>query len=585
MSGLIGKFSFDPQEPLARPVLEQMLDAARPCLPERLDGVARSGSGRDIFQAPGIAIGVAGEARDLTIAAHEFPPLRAAAHAELANAAALRHQLAALGYTFTTDADSEVMLAAYAQWGTGAFRRFRGPFACAIWDAMNRRLVLARDHVGIRPLYFALLPNHGLVFASEIRSLVCDPGVPRDWCATAIDAYLALGYVPAPLTAYRRISKLEAGSFLVIEGRRFHVERYWDLPAAETQPARTVVAGIAADVRRVMTDQAADGLVHGLLYSGGVGSTTLLASAPSTVSTIVSVAMGADGDELARSDRAAAHLGYLCEIEGAQPKLPRLAREMAALCDEPVADPAAVSHLALCIAARRQTDVAFAATGAATLWGGHPRHRHPRPLQDTNGRRALYTRAFAWDVRDVNPLARHLELELARDTSDPIDRALYVDAHTFLPDSELVVAEHAAAAAGLRLRYPLLDPDLVARAATTPGTLKQHGGADMYALRLVLGRSLPAALLPPARRSPARHAWLDPALAALVPAVLLSPRFDGRGIVSRPALRHLWDEHVSGRHDHGHRLWALLMLEFWFRDSIDGDAAEEPVEYAVLKAA
>lgn len=140
-------------------------------------------------------------------------------------------------------------------------------------------------------------------------------------------------------------------------------------------------------------------------------------------------------------------------------------------------------------------------------------------------------------------------------------------------------------AAGLRLHYPMLDPDLMACAGATPGTLKQHGGSDMYALRAILEPSLPAALMPPPRRPRAPHTWLESALTSLVPAVLLSPRFDGRGVVSRPALRELWDEHRTRRRNHDHRLWSLLMLEFWFRDLIDGDAAEEPTEYAVFKAA
>jgi hypothetical protein len=104
----------------------------------------------------------------------------------------------------------------------------------------------------------------------------------------------------------------------------------------------------------------------------------------------------------------------------------------------------------------------------------------------------------------------------------------------------------------------------------------------MYALRTLLARELPAGLMPPARRLPARHTWLGPALAALVPAVLLGPRFDGRGIVSRPALRQMWTDHQGGRRDHAHRLWSLLMLEFWFRDAIDGNAADMPTEYAVV---
>jgi asparagine synthase (glutamine-hydrolysing) len=624
VGAIIGKFSFDPQEPLARPVLEQMLDAS----------LQRAAS-RDLFAVPGIALGACGDAELLRRDSSEFRPLHLVADASITNAALLRCELERLGHRFAGFTAVEVIQHAYDAWGTECFTRLRGPFACAIWDGAARRLIIARDHLGIRPLYFAVLPNHGLVFATDIRALLQDPGVSREWCSEAIDAYLAVGYVPAPLTAYRRVSKLEAAHVLIVEGHSLRVERYWDLPAPEAAVATDTTDRLSRSLHQVMTAQAADGRVSGLLYSGGVGSTTLLASLPEQVSTIVSVDEQ-DGADLARSDRAAAHLGFRRDLETADPQVPLLAQELAAHFAEPIADPAAVSQLALCMAARRHTDCAFSATGAATLWAGHARHRVERvemtlrawlaaplaawsaglarPLQDAfrgaralshlalppadayavkhayglwddHHRRSLYTRGFAWEVRDANPFARHLELYLSRDTADPIDRALYVDAHTFLADSELIASEHAAAAAGMQLRYPMLDPALALLAGRTPGELKQRAGRDMYALRLVLARALPRELMPPTRRRRAVHAWLEPALSSLVPAVLLSPRFDGRGIVSRPALRGLWEEHRSGRCNHGHRLWSLLMLEFWFRDSIDGDAAEEPEEYAVLKAA
>jgi asparagine synthase (glutamine-hydrolysing) len=125
----------------------------------------------------------------------------------------------------------------------------------------------------------------------------------------------------------------------------------------------------------------------------------------------------------------------------------------------------------------------------------------------------------------------------------------------------------------------------MAAAASTPFRLKQRGGADLYALYALLARELPPAAMPPARRVPTRHPWLGAALKTLVPDVLLGPRFDSRGIVSRPMLRQLWSDHQSGRRNHAHRLWSLVMLEFWFRHAIDGNAADVPTEYAVLKVA
>lgn len=624
---MLGKISFDPREPMALPIIEQMLAAAADA-PD---------AGRGIYCAPGIALGWMDRERPRA-GGRDGATRVVVADADITNGAALATELQRLGRAMRDAAADTLILHAYQQWGARAFARLRGPFACAIWDATARRLVLARDQLGLRPLYFAVLPDHGVVFATHLRALLRDPGVAREWCPAAIDAYLTVGYVPAPLTPYRRISKLEPGHLLVIEGRRLHVERYWDLPAATTRAGAEgdVLRRIGERLREVVHEQRAGGDSNGVLYSGGTASTTLLSLAPQGWSRAVTVTADQDGSEVVRSGRAASLLGRSRDLDTRTPDFAALARELAAGCDEPVGDPAAVSQFAICLGARRYVDCALAAHGAATLWADHARHRVERveaaarawlarplasvgaeigrSLQDTvrgaralshlalppadacavkhaygfwddAWRRTLYTRGFAWEVRECNPLARHLELYASRDTADPLDRALYVDALTFLPDSVLTVADCTARAAGLRLRLPMVDPDMVAAVAALPSGVKRRGAAGMYALRALLTRELPPGLLPPARRVPARHAWLAPALRALVPSVLLAPRFDGRGIVSRPALRRLWNEHRRGRRDHAHRLWSLLMLEFWFRNAIDGNAADVPVEYAVVKAA
>jgi asparagine synthase (glutamine-hydrolysing) len=297
--------------------------------------------------------------------------------------------------------------------------------------------------------------------------------------------------------------------------------------------------------------------------------------------------------ELTRSHAAAAAAGHAPQIEIATPDMSFLASELASRFDEPIADPSAIAQYAMCVAASLHVNCALAAHGATAVWAGYARHRVERPAAacavrhsygfcDEDNRRQLYTRDFAWEVRDANPFARHLELYVARDGADALDRALYVDVRTFLPDSVLAVAERSALSAGLRLRFPFLDREFVEFAAAVPSAHKQQGSTGMLALHELLARRLPPALMPPAQRRPAHHAWLPGALATMVPPVLLAPRFDSRGIVSRPALKQLWEEHGTGRRDHARRLWSLLMLEFWFREFIDGDAAEEPGGYAVL---
>ena len=567
VGGLIGKFSFDPQEPLSRSALDQMIDDSQ--------GPATS---RDFVTAPGIALGVHG--RRTSIAALEQPLLRVAANTAITNAAAIRAELSACDHAFDTASDAELILRAYARWSIGCFGRLRGPFACALWDAAARRLVLARDQIGIRPLHFAVLPNQGVLFASDIRSVISHPDMSREWCPDAIDTYLAFGYVPAPLTAFRRITSLEPAHVLIVEGRRLHIERYWDVPAPQSLRLDDALERGRQDVRRVIDDQAsrAD---ESLLYSGGLGSTTLLACAAQPLSPVLTVDFGLDGAERARTERAANHLGYSTERVEPEPIAAGLVRELAAHFDQPVADPRAVTQLALCRAARQRTDSACTATGATALWSQRP--SQPRQHLDEHCRHALYTRAFAWQVRDSDPFARQTELLEGVVPPDPPARARYVDAHTRLPGSEIVIAERAAAAAGLELRYPLLDPILVASAAAIRAQLTSRR-AGTSALQLLLSPLVPRNLLPSPKNRPAAG-WLAAALLPLVPGTLLSARFDSRDIVSRPTLRRLWEEHASGRRDHGGLLWSLLMLELWFRHRVDNDASDEPEEYAVRRAA
>jgi asparagine synthase (glutamine-hydrolysing) len=594
MGAIIGRLSFDSEEILARTVLDRMLEAS----------VRRAIETRGLFAAPGIALGSCGAPREngaSPIGTSERHTVRVVADSQLTNAGELRAALESEGHRLRERTDEELIAHAYDRWGTRAFERLRGPFACAIWDEPNRRLVFARDHVGIRPLHFALLRDHGIVFASDIRALLQDPGVVREWCPDGIDTYLALGYIPAPLTAYRRISKLEPAHFLVVEGRRLHVEEYWDLPVPSKVIApRDVPTAVEGALKAAVRRHLKDSRDAGLLYSGGTASCALLSVVNGKAGVPITVDVDQDPSELARSDAAAAHLGRVRELETITRPMSSLVEELTVAGGEPVADPSAVTQLAVCQAAATRSDMALTAHGAAAFWAACGRRRgllsylslHPRQdafpvydayrLWDGERRRSIYTRGFAWQVREANPFVRHLERYASRGTRDPVDRALYVDARTCLPDNTLAIADRAAGAAGLVLRHPFLDRQMVELAMATPPALKQHGRTDMYALRRLLTPQLPPHLLPPALRQPARHTWLPAALTILVPKMLLGPRFDGRGIVSRPALRQLWNEHLSSRADHSRRLWALLMLEFWFREFIDGDAAAEPLEYAVL---
>jgi asparagine synthase (glutamine-hydrolysing) len=524
--------------------------------------------------------------------------IRAVADSQLINAGELRDTLERGGHRFPMRTDAELIAHAYDRWGTLAFARLRGPFACAIWDDANRRLILARDHVGVRRLYFAVLPGHSVVFASDVCALLRDPDVPRDWCPYGIDAYLALGFIPAPLTAFRQISKLQPAHYLLVDGQRLHLEQYWDFSTPRIATRCGSVTAIAASLRTAVRHELKHQPRAALLYSGGTASSALLSVTPATFGVPITVHTDQDPAELTRSYAAASMLGRARELETLEQPVSSLVEAVAAASGEPIADPSAVIQLAICTAAARHTDIALTGHGAAILWSGYDRRALPSrfalrigndyaamresTVWEDRRRRSIYTRAFAWKVRDTNPFSSHLERWQSQVDDAPADRMRYVNARTALPDNVLAFAANASQAAGISLRFPFLDDQMTELAMQTPAEVRRRGPFAMSIIRQLFAPRLPRRLRPPARQ-PVRHDWLAPLLTALVPRMLLAPRFDGRDIVSRPALRRVWNEHLAARLDHSRRLWSLLMLEFWFREFIDGDAAGEPLEYAVLR--
>ena len=224
MCGIAGRFNFDPGRPVDGPVLAAMTESI----------AHRGPDSAGYFRAPGIGVGH----RRLSIIdlatgdqplANEDDSVQVVFNGEIYNFADVRAELLSLGHRFKTGSDTEVIVHGYEQWGEHCVDRFRGMFAFAVWDGRERRLLLARDRLGVKPLYYAELPGVGIVFGSEIKALLQDPDVSREWRPEAIDAYLTLLYVPAPATVYSAIRKLPPAHVLVAERGRIRTSRYWDL--------------------------------------------------------------------------------------------------------------------------------------------------------------------------------------------------------------------------------------------------------------------------------------------------------------------------------------------------------------------
>jgi asparagine synthase (glutamine-hydrolysing) len=622
MCGIAGKLTWNPRGPIDPDLLGAMTDAVRHRGPDA-DG---------FYFGDGVGLGH----RRLSIIdlatgdqplANEDRTVWTVFNGEIYNFAEVRQELEAHGHRFRTASDTEVLVHGYEQWGVDLVDRLRGMFAFAVWDARERRLILARDRVGVKPLHYALLDD-GLVFGSEIKSLLVDPAVPRDWSPEALDAYLALLYVPAPLTIYRAVHKLPPGHVLVAEGGQVRVSRYWDLPfatAARADSEDVWLEALEAELREAVGLRLISDVPLGAFLSGGIDSSLVVAfmkeaSDAPVITTSIGFAEGAY-DELQHAKRVAQHLGVVQHTHVVTPHVEALLPRLAWHFDEPFADSSAVPTYYVSAAAREHVTVALSGDGGDELWAGYARHRvehtehrvrralgpaasvvgqaaravplrvrgarslrhlahapghalalkHEYGMFDGAARQGLYSAGFRASVGGSDPLSAFRARYDACDSADPLDRAMYVDVHTYLHDDVLTKVDRMSMAVSLESREPLLDHRLLEFAARVPVSLKLRDGVSKYLLRRVLAARLPAPVL--ARRKQGFAApiaeWLRGPLEPMLHDLVRSRRSLERGVFEPAGVVRLLDEHGTGKEDHCHRLWQLLMLELWFRQFAD----------------
>ena len=622
MCGIAGKLKWDPRGAIHPDLLGAMTDAVRHRGPDA-DG---------FYFGDGIGLGHRRlSIIDLTTGdqpiANEDGTVWTVFNGEIYNFAEVRQRLESHGHCFRTSSDTEVLVHGYEQWGVDLVDRLRGMFAFAVWDARERRLVLARDRVGVKPLHYAVLDD-GLVFGSEIKSLLVDPAVPRDWSAEALDAYLALLYVPAPLTIYRAVHKLPPGHVLVAEGGQVRLSRYWDLPFATEGAADAEEAWLApleAELREAVALRLISDVPLGAFLSGGIDSSLVVAFMKETSDApVITASIGfAEGayNELQHARTVAQHLDVVQHMHVVTPQVEMLLPKLAWHFDEPFADSSAVPTYYVSAAAREHVTVALSGDGGDEVWAGYARHRveqmehrvrralgpasgavgqvarvvplavrgarslrhlahapahalalkHEYGMFDAAARQGLYSDGFRRAVGASDPLAAFQARYNACSSSDPLDRAMYVDVHTYLHDDVLTKVDRMSMAVSLESREPLLDHRLLEFSARVPVSLKLRDGMSKYLLRRVLARRLPPPVL--ARGKQGFDApigdWLRGPLQCMLHDLVGSRRSLERGIFAPPAVQRLLDEHRTGTADHRHRLWQLLMLELWFRQFAD----------------
>lgn len=547
---------------------------------------------------------------------------------EIYNFRELRRDLEAAGHTFRTVSDTEVILRAYQAYGLECVHRLRGMFTFALWDARQRRLLLARDRVGIKPLVYSW-DGRTLRFASEIKALLADPSLERTLDRDALADYLTFLAVPSPRTIFREIRKLPPASYLVIDFLRGEpqVRSYWDLRfAPDPKPSEAEwLEGLRWHLQDAVTSHLVSDVPIGAFLSGGMDSSTVVAlmakASPGRVRTFSIGFDEADFDELAYARSVARRYGtdhYEFVVKpDALEALPRLA----AAFDEPFADSSALPSYYVAKITREHVTVALSGDGGDEGFAGYTRYaqadrlhrlldRGPlslaRPLlrlgarlmpSGMRGRGSLtlfgappldrYFQMMTFQNaatlrRLIAPEARPAEIAggwsqdllgrvAASGAADHVATLQYLDVQRYLPDDILTKVDRTSMMVSLEARVPLLDHVLLEFLATMPTSLKLAHGAGKAILKRAMEPDLPAEVLH--RRKMGfgvpLGTWFRRELADYVRDVLLDRRTRERGLVDAPAVAAILAEHHSGRRDRSGIIWSLLCLEEWARRWMD----------------
>ncbi len=593
----------------------------------RMTGVLahRGPDGEGFFEADGIALGhrrlsiidLAGGDQPIF---NETGDVVIVFNGEIYNYKELQQSLRANGHTLSTSTDTEVIVHLYEDYGPTFVDHLNGMFAIALWDAKRKRLVLARDRMGEKPLYFAELSGT-LVFGSELKSLLEVPGLEQTIDIEALDDYLAYGYVPAPRTIFKNVFKLPAAHRLILESGRYVTERYWtvdDEPAPVPNSEAEAIAALRELLQDAVRIRLRSDVPVGAFLSGGIDSSLIVALASAAavepLQTFTIGFPGANQDESGDAAVLAKHFGTrhttipIDEVDLSL--LPTLVSQF----DEPFADPSSVPTFHVTREASRFVKVCLSGDGGDELFGGYRRYR-PEPFEpfinrmpqfvrrggfgtaaklvpsslpgagwldrmSVDGARRLQRKVGIFSQAERLALWRPEYREALQDDAaylaafydeapgTDLERRMATDRQTYMPEDVLTKVDRDSMANSLEVRVPLLDHRIAALSTRLPYDLKFRNGTGKYALREVLRGLVPDEVFNRPKRGfgmPLRD-WqesgkLDPFLSQLRASDSHVAKF-----LSRRALDKLLERGGTTSRDTSSRLWALLWLEIWLRD-------------------
>ena len=633
MCGIAGAIWTDPDLAVSDDTLLRMTNVLAHRGPDDSGTYLRPHQARPPYEPlPGIALGH----RRLSIidVAHGKQPLANEDHTvwiayngEVYNFPELRKRLEGSGHTFRTNCDTEVIVHLYEDEGTDCFRHLNGMFGIAIWDSHRRRLVLGRDRLGQKPVVYRREAGR-LLFASELKSILEVPGVPRDIDPTAIDEYLTYQYIPHPNTIFRGIHKLPPGHYAVFQDDTFEVQPYWE---PQLDGERAISSADAVDKLRELFASAVkirlqSDVPLGAFLSGGIDSSLVVAQMQrlreEPIKTFTIGFPNADYDETKYARQVARFPGTDHQEFQVTPDAVGIVEKLAWHYDEPFADSSAMPTWYLSEMTKQHVTVALSGDGGDELFAGYKRY-HAAALAARMDRIPLVGKVFGakiWqslpsparqksllrqakrysEALRTAPARRYLnwvglfsesqravlyqEDFIAHLTSsdpfhflgtawqrvqgrDPATVASLTDLMTYLPCDLMTKVDIASMAHGLECRQPMLDYRLVEFAISLPGHLKYRLFDGKRVLRTAFRETIPKEIWKRPKMGfgvPVEH-WFRNELKPLTQDVLLSPQAKCLDYFRGESIQQLVSQHENHHFDHSYRLWSLLMFELWLR--------------------
>ena len=634
MCGIAGIFNFRTQEPVSPRLLKVMPDT-----------LVHRGPDDEGFYVSG-ALGLAHRRLSIIDLESGHQPMTnedgsvwVVFNGEIYNFLELHDDLIKKGHTFKTRSDTEVIVHLYEEQGERCFERLRGMFAIAIWDSRRRKLVLARDRVGKKPLFY-FSDGCKVAFASEMKAILQVPGVSREIDPQAVSDYFSFLYIPAPKSIFKSVRKVLPGHYVVISDQGIREREYWDISFCdiEERTEEDWCESLLETFREAVRVRLISDVPLGAFLSGGIDSSAVVAAMAGFCNEPVTTC------SIGFEEKEFNELGYARQIADrfatnhheriVRPDAVGVVEKLVWHYDEPFADSSAVPTYYVSKVARERVTVALAGDGGDENFAGYRRYYFDRR---ENALRAILPFAFRQPVfgalasvypkadwaprvfrgkatfenlarspieayfRSVSALrpelkAQIIDQDLLRelagydslnvlhsyydkaDTVDPLSRIQYVDIKTYLPDDILVKVDRASMAHSLEVRAPILDHKLIEFAASMPSTLKLRGTNGKYIFKKALKRVLPDSVLyrPKMGFAVPLARWFRTELKELAHNVIFSR--NGDSLLNQASVRRVWQEHQSGLRNRSTELWTLLMFRLWEQQFMSGAAT--PVSLA-----